>query len=128
MHTEFLQQKQDAFHQKLVQHLEHHNPDLLKEWNEIRELRNLPKRIEEIRHKIEECLAAIRNFGLTPLWKAYEDIQQFPQDDELQHQSLAIEQFIKDVDERIHLLKDELESDNRNKLQDHAQAPHIPYM
>ncbi len=116
IHEDLLQEKLDAFHQRLVQHLQQHNPDLLHEWNDIQELQNLPKRLEDIKHHVEECLLAIRHAGLTPLWKAFEDMQQLAQDDDLQRQAQAIEQFIKDVDEKIHLLKEELERDDRNTL------------
>lgn len=116
MQDDILKKKQKAFNQKLEQFLEKHNPELLQKWEELQELQNISQRIEEIEHKIDECLAAIRNAGLTPLWKAFEDIQRFPQDKELLRQGKAIEQFIKDVDMRIHLLKEELESEDRTKL------------
>jgi sugar-specific transcriptional regulator TrmB len=116
MQEDILKKKQEAFQQKLEQFLEQQNPELLQEWEEIRELQNLPRRIEEIKQKIETCLATIRNSGLAPLWKAFEDIQRFPQDEELLHQAKAIEQFIKDVDTRIKDLKEELEGEDRSTV------------
>ncbi len=89
---------------------------MLQEWEELQQLQNLPRRIEEIKHQIEVCLATIRNSGLAPLWKAFEDIQRFPHDEELLCQAKAIEEFIKDVGTRIKDLKEELEGEDRTTM------------